>query len=400
MGYRSTSNMLQTTIPLYLKYELSTSDFVISLIVTILGISAMLSLIYTTLRQSDVRKRLLVSLGIVAIGLPGFLVAKDLVFFVILTSILYFGTGSILVLLVTAVVLVGSPKAQERNIILFTVVLSLSLVLSPIFQAGILTLLSGNLAYSMVSFAPLVGVSILLISSVEVQQHDQSSNDNVHQSKTKSRLIDFEFFKNRKFILGVLTNQIYTMPFIAITTYGGIFARERFAISYSSVEFLFSFFFVTSFLSRLLLLRLRSYRYTAVVSIIIFTITGLALVYLSSSLVYLSVGFVLLGYAHGVSYPVAQNYIAESSSRDRLAAANSASSLIGQIFNLASLPIIGALVQYSGAGLMYLIIILPVFILSLAYLILSNEELGLQSFGRFFGRKTFQLTHSSQCIED
>jgi Major Facilitator Superfamily len=302
MGYRSTSNMLQTTIPLYLKYELSTSDFVISLVVTILGLSAMVFLMYTTIRQSDVRKRLLVSLAIVAIGLPGFLIAKDLVFFVILTSILYFGTGSILVLLVTAVVLVGSPKAQERNIILFTVVLSLSLVLSPIFQAGILTLLSGNLAYSMVSFAPLVAVSILLISSVKVQQDDKNSNDNVQQSKTTSRLIDFGFFKNRKFILGVLTNQIYTMPFIAITTYGGIFARDRFAISYSNVEILFSFFFVTSFLSRLLLLRLRPYKHAAVVSVISFTIAGLALIYLSSSLPDLSVGFILLGYARARSF--------------------------------------------------------------------------------------------------
>jgi DHA1 family multidrug resistance protein-like MFS transporter len=357
MCFRATSNMLQTTVPLYLRYELQSSEFVVSLVVAIAGIFSIMSLLYTTLTSVNVFKVLLASLWMIAIALPVFLIDTNLISFGITTLFLYFWTGSVPPLLLTAVMFISSVRTQQRNIILLTAGLSLSLVTGPIVQAAVLQIFQSNLSYSIAFFSIPLILSAAMLSLTHVDTRTAAK-----------RAFSFSLMKNRTYLRGIVTNEIYSVPFVALLTFGGILARNDFNVDYGGVEFLFAIFFSASLVARLQLLRFSSQKHMFVYAIIALTAAGIVLLYFSTIIVELGIAFVFLGYSHGLSYPVSASYIAESLPKEKLASGNSLAALISQLVSFGSLPLLGVIVGVQGLKFMFATLLLPVALLSIGYL--------------------------------
>ncbi len=374
MAYRATSIMLQTTIPLFAKYVLHSSDFLVSLIVAMSSIFPILSLGYITVKGISVSNGLLLSLVGISAALPVYLFISNPLMLAVVSSFVYFWTAPASVLLLASVILTSPGEKRERNVILFTAALSASLVLSPAFQGFVLSLSSDNLALSMALFAPILVVSLVFFSLI---RHDA-------ELTIRSRF-DLGFLRNRNYVLGVLSNEIFSVPFALLLTFGGIFSKNELGASYVTIETLFALFFVTSFIVRIFLSRIRASKYYLVITVSATTIVGLALIYDSSSLGELALSFALLGYAHGLYFPTSSNYIADAASRQKFTTANSVSTVIDQIVTSASLPIMGAIVGTFGLRSVFLYVEAPVLVLSLVFLKLGRrrDSSNLDSIGKF-----------------
>jgi DHA1 family multidrug resistance protein-like MFS transporter len=295
----------------------------------------------------------LLSLGAVCCALPLYLLVNNSFLLAILSSFLYFWIGPAGVFLLSAVVLISSGQKRERNVILFTVALSASLILSPILQAGILKASENDLAISMAVFSPLIGVPLIFFARLR-QDADLSMKSN----------FDLSFLRNRSYALGVLSNEIFSIPFTLLLTFGGIFSKNELGVSYSIIESMFTLFFSISLMSRLFLTRIKIPKHYLIFSVTVATGIGLFSVYRSSSLLELAFSFILLGYSHGVYYPTASNYIADATLRQKFAGANSLSTIIDQVVTSASLPIMGAISGFFGLRLVFLVFEIPVLTLS------------------------------------
>ena len=132
----------------------------------------------------------------------------------------------------------------------------------------------------------------------------------------------FEFLKSKAYWLGFFANLTYSLPFVTITTYGGLLAVETARATFAQVEWLFFVFFFASFVTRINLTDLQSKRFALIVISVILTILGLTLIYLSHNLLTLIVAFGILGVPHGTTYPVTASYVADTSSTYNLPSAN------------------------------------------------------------------------------
>jgi hypothetical protein len=270
-----------------------------------------------------------------------------------------FWIGTLLPLLLTTVVLISSPEVCDRNLTIFSAVLSLSLVLSPIYQGLLLTATNGNLAISMFLFAPLTGGATILFALL------MRSEKTLKTAREKFQLI---FTQNPMYWIGILAYESFNFPFIAILTFGGIFARRNFGASYSMIEALFTAFFLTSLIVRLLLVRVSTLNDAVMLASFLVMAVALPLVALSSNLWEFALSLVLFGYSHAAAYPVAWRYIARAVSNQALIAAYTVASLIDASVYMIGTPLLGLAAQYYGLSGMFLIIEVPVFAIGIAYI--------------------------------
>ncbi|MHB2036320.1 MAG: MFS transporter, partial [Nitrososphaerales archaeon] len=85
------------------------------------------------------------------------------------------------------------------------------------------------------------------------------------------------------------------------------------------------------------------------------------------------IGLVLLGYSHGVTYPIASTIISTSVQREKLLQANSIYSLIDSVDYLIAAPILGALSDLITVRSTILFTELPVFVTLLGFLAMSRN---------------------------
>ena len=359
--FRATSNMLQTSIPLYAKYVLHASAFTVSLIAMLVNIAAFFSLLFFGFRSVAIGKAIFLSLIMVCVFPLLYLVTYDEFTFTFISSIVAFWIGSLLPLLLATIAVTSGPQKRERELTIFAATLSLGLVLGPIYQGTLLSMTADNLVYSMLLFVPLVAVAAVFFSLVRLDENLKIAGN-----------FDLGFTKRASYWVGILALESFNMPFIAVVTFGGIFARSNFGASYADIEFLFTGFFLTSFLVRLLLIRLTLSRYAVMMGSFVSTMLGLAIVYGSSTLGEVGLGFLLLGYSHGASYPIATNQIANSAPKEKLVAAFTVSSLIDNIVYSLGTPIVGIIAQYLGLNAVFIWVEMPVAAIAVAYLLLSK----------------------------
>ena len=359
-AYRATSNMLQTSVPLY-AYSLNSSDFVVSLIVSISSLTSLISLLYFGLRKVNLGKGIQICLVMTAVSMPLFLLTNNQILLGSVYGFVSFWTGALAMLLLTSAALVGDYKSSSNNIAIFTSMLSLSLALGPLIQSGILAATGDNLVYSIVLFGPLVGLAAFFSSSLKFEN-----------SKARGKF-EIGFAPTRSFWAGVMVNESMTFPFLLVVTFGGIFAENHFQISYGQIEELFGAFFLVSFFARFFLVRkMIVSRRVLIWSSFLAMFVSLVTMFVSTNMPEFLIGLVLLGYSHGVVYPTASTMVSTSVQREKLLQANSIYSLIDSVDYLIAAPILGVLSDIITVRSTMLFTELPVLVTLVGFLVMSR----------------------------
>lgn len=356
--YRASSNMLQTSVPLYAKYVLGQSDFTVSVIVALAELASIISLLYLAYSEIGVGRSILVSLALTSLTIPLFLVTESVVTLTLVNMFVNFWISTLMPLLLTSVVLISSPELYDRNLTIFSAALSLSLVLSPIYQGVLLTATNDNLVLSMFLFAPLMGAATVLFFLL------MRSEASLKTAREKFRLT---FAKSPMYWIGILAYESFNFPFIAILTFGGIFARRNFGTSYTTIEALFTMFFLTSLIVRLLLVRASTLNEPVLLASFVMMAVALPLIAFSTTLWEFALSFILFGYSHAASYPVATRYIARAVSHEVLIAAYTVTSLIDTFVYMVAAPLLGLAALYNGLSGMFIMIEIPVFAIGISY---------------------------------
>ena len=352
MVNRSTSNMIQTSAPLFSKYLLRTSDFQISLMIMMANLAAIASLTYFSRNKVQPMKLIFYGTVIIASSLPFFILVNSIFALTVVYALISFWTAALPPLLLTAVILISTKEELLKNIGIFSASLSLSLIIGPTLQAIILTLTGNNLLLSILVFFPLTMFSAILSYLIKDKQIE-----------AKLSRLDFGLLKNRSYWLGVLSSISFSVPFLAIVSFGGIVFKETFGATYSQIEVIFLIFFLSSLTVRLSYGRIRPPKFRIAISSFILAAFGLLLLFFSKSILDLGLSVILLGCSHGVGLPLSAIYIVESVDKSSLSNANSFASLVSNLIRFLFAPLLGIVAELYGAIVVFAISILPVLVI-------------------------------------
>lgn len=292
---RASNNMLATTIPLLVKYNLGFNEILIGLISAVFSLSTffMSGFINANLKSKERRILFIFSSVVYAIFFPFFSMANYVSIW-ILSIAEGFVLGALMPNIITSSSLYDDKNVRERIVSIYTLTLSLSLIIGPAVESAILTRFTLRQSFIFFSiFGLSAAVTSFFIKFPEKESEKISSNRQA------------PIFKNAGFRASVINNLIYNVPFAMITVFGGIYAKESFHVSYSVVTILFSLFFSTSFLSRLIftIKPPNNLPFQMIMSAIL-TAIGLFVLVLSNNIFVYAISFLILGIPHGLTYPL------------------------------------------------------------------------------------------------
>lgn len=345
---RASNNMLATTIPLLVKYSLGFNEVLIGLISAIFSLSTffMSGFINAKLNSKERRRLFIASSIAYAVLFPFFSIVNYLSVWM-LSIASGFVLGALMPNIITSSTLYPEQKTRERIVSIYTLTLSLSLIIGPAIESFILTKFTLRQSFIFFAiFAFLAAVVSFFIKFPEKEKKQMSSKPSV------------PIFKNPGFRASVINNLIYNVPFAMITVFGGIYAIKSFHASYAVVTILFSLFFSTSFISRLVftLRPPKDLPFQMIMSAIL-TAIGLLVLVLSNNIILYSISFLILGVPHGLTYPLSLVALTRSFPEEQRNMANS------YFFSVLTaigtfIPILfGAVIELIGIKLTFAVII-------------------------------------------
>jgi Major Facilitator Superfamily. len=270
-------------------------------------------------------------------------------------------TGATSPLIISSAGTVEDPKERERAIAFYSLALSTSLAVAPFISSGFLVLTKENLKISLAMFSALVLISMVSAFFMRLS------------GRNEAKINGSGIIKRPYFWKAVASNAIYTFPFVAMTYYGAILARQAFKLSYSVSVAMYSVFFITSFLTRfyLTLRPVRSIdRSVALGSLL--TVLGLLLVRTHLNLMLFLVGYAILGFPHGLFWPVSLIILRRSYGDEEIYAANSYYISINNLIWLLTPFISGIIASFVGISLTFIVVIAPTAAIYLIYMYLAK----------------------------
>jgi len=332
---RASNNVLQTTVPLFAKYDLSYTQFEVGLLIATMSAFALAATLVNSRVGAGKRKRLFVIFSVVyAFSLFAF-TFSNAILVLLAVSLAGAGYGFLFPNIMTSAGLFSDQKLRERVIAVYTLALAVSLIAGPALQS--LVLAHFTLRLSFLFFTPL-GIIVALLSPLTKFPEEPA--------RAKGTI---SVWSRPGFRIGIYTFLVYSMPTAALLTFGGIFAKEAFNAPYWLITLIFAVFFTASFLTRILLSlrpigRLISY----VIFLMSASLLGLVLVFLSNNLLVYVAAFSLLGIPHGLGMPLAMFSISRSFPESERNRANSYFTSTMMIMQIA-MPVIGGLaLRYIG----------------------------------------------------
>ncbi len=332
---RASNNVLQTTVPLLSKYDLSYSQFDVGLLIATMSLFALVTTIVNS-RVSARRRRYLFILfsAVYAIDLFTFAFSNG-ISIIVDVSLAGASYGFLFPNIMTSAGLFADQKLRERVIAVYTLALAVSLIAGPALES--LVLAHFTLRQSFLFFAPLGAVVAALSPLTKFPEEREKA------SKSTS------VWSKPGFRIGIYTFLVYSMPTAALLTFGGIFARDEFNAPYWVITLIFAAFFTTSFITRSLLSarpigKLLPY----VIFLMSVSLGGLVLVFLSNNLLVYAAAFSALGIPHGLGMPLAMFSISRSFPEAERNKANSYFTSTMMLMQIAT-PIIGGVaLRYVG----------------------------------------------------
>ncbi len=357
---RASNNMAMTTVPLLASYFLGYNKTEIGALSALMGLGTFLtsSLINARLKPRERRRAFMISSMGYAIILPLFYMATPLSLWA-LSAAAGVVMGNIMPNIITSAGLLQDRRARERLLSIYTLSLSVSLVVGPAIEAAILQHFS--VRSSFLFFAPF-GVSVAALSPLIRFPEGEERRGGA------AAVISNPGFKTATY--NILA---YNIPFATLTAFGGIYAVSQFNASYSEATGLFSLFFITSLLARLYLsVRPIGEVWTHMAISISMTVLGLLLMTAARSLIELAIALLVLGFPHGLTYPLSLISISRTFKPEVRNAANSQFFAMMSLVGIVTPMLTGALADLIG--LRYVFGLLIIFVSTLVPLIRRNAK--------------------------
>ncbi|QRF75536.1 Major Facilitator Superfamily protein [Thermoplasmatales archaeon] len=356
---RSSNNMFSTTVPLLAMYNFHFTDLMVGLLSAV-GAGAtfiMSAMINSRLHSGPRRLLFLVSSFTYMVIYPLFYFSNYILIWP-LVIIAGFVLGSLMPNIITSASLLDNKTQRERLLSIYTLTLSLSLIAGPTIESEIL--LKFSLIQSFLFFTALPVVAF--ISSFYIQ---------FPEDKSAEKIPYYTIFKAHGFKAATLNILTYNIPFALILTFGGIYAKDQFGVSYSVITLIFSLFFTSSFLSRLLLtIYVPTKIFRLMTLSVIVTTIGLIALSFSPNIYLFAVSFLILGLPHGFTYPLSIISISRGFEQTMRSVANSYFFSLMMIVG-ALMPVISGFIVGSVGFRIGFVSIVPVVVI--LYILLRKE---------------------------
>jgi len=288
---RASNNMMMTSVPLLARYDFNFTQEEVGIIAALSSFSTFLTtaLLNTRLSSGSRRVAFIASNVVYVFVFVGFFESSYITVW-ILAAIAGAVLGLMMPNVVTAAGLFKEAAVRERVLSLYTVALSLSLVAGPAVESDLLNYYPLRTVFLL--FVAFAAVSAILSPMIRFPQ----------ENRTRIRTNVFGNFGFRSALLNIMA---YNIPFSLLVAFAGIYEKDTFGISLSTVTLLFSFFFMASFGSRLFLSAKppRNLRLQMVISMIL-SIAGILMMVLSVNLYMFIAALLILGVPHGLTYPL------------------------------------------------------------------------------------------------
>ena len=355
IAVRASNNMLMTTIPLITKYLFGFNEGEVGIISALTSLATFIGsgLINSRLRGGTRELAFRSAAIIYAILLPFFYLASPITVW-ILAGIAGIVLGLIMPNIITYAGLLKDRKQRERVLSIYTLALSISLVLGPAIETWILEYFSLRMVF--LFFAPFSILTGIMSFFVEFPKEDNKN-------------VKVKVFSNPGFITAVINILTYNIVFSILLAFGGIFAKSTFNVPYSTVTAIFSAFFTTSLIARLYLSIRPAEKLWHFMSLSI-GITTLGLIFISifpPTLLLFVAALLLLGIPHGLTYPLSVISISRTFRLEERNAANSTFFAIMMLIGIITPSIAGFVIQRIGFRLT-LTFIIPIILALLAVL--------------------------------
>ncbi len=361
---RSSNNMYVTSVPLLARYYFFFSNVEIGLLASAASLTTFIMSTFINAKvESRARRKIFIISSIVyAVVFPFFYISTPLTIWLIL-PVASFTLGSIMPNIITSASLFKDRKQRERILSIYTLTLSLSLIMGPYIESELLHYVSLPESFLIFSILPAIG----MIDSFFIKFPDEMG--------VRRRGFDITVLKDRGFQSSLLNILAYNIPFAFLTTYGGLFGISDFKISLSTVNLTFSLFFLTSFISRLVFsVRVPERLPRLMFSAVILSAIGLLVLGTAKNYDYFVLAFLILGIPHGLTYPLSVMSITRSFPENRRNMANSYFFSIMMAIGTIMPFISGEVIKIIGYRNAFLVVIPVIFvILATLYFVLKAK---------------------------
>ncbi len=335
---RANTMMVQSINPLFVKYILHTNLVYVGIATAVYAASTLSVRYIISIRVKPIHitKFIIVGMILFSMTMLGYFFSDSLIEFLLFVVISGFATAIIMPFLLSLVNFVSDKKDIEKNLTIYSLMLSLALVIGPILGTLLLAVLNIRYIYLLLFVFAAAGVFFAIkinktaknkikekISN-ELNQQYNAAHTNI--KKKKDKLI-FRLFKNKKFLEVIFYNTVFSICFASIVAFGGVYARNNFNAPYFLITLLFAIFFISSLLTRIALLfltkkgKIKQKMNIMNISILLSSLSFAAM-FLSNNIIFYALALVLLGIPHALIFPIGTMRISEVVEVKQIVAAN------------------------------------------------------------------------------
>lgn len=346
VSMRSSNNMIVTTLPILSKYELGFSNLMVGSLSAAIYISTLFatSILNIKLNSQSRRKAFLASSAVIVVSMFSFYFSNTWTIW-FSSAAMGLSFGLVFPNIITSATLHNDRNVQERLLSIYSVSLSLSLIIGPSIE----TYLLGFLGYRLIFLAFLPLAILGMATSWFIKFPDLQ-----RETGGKAAL------SNDGFLASILTITIYNAPFAAITSFLAIFAIDQFSVSRSVAYSVFIYFFAVSFLTRTYLaVRPLKYLKMPIILSTAITVGGLMAIPFIHYFALFIIIMGALGIPHGSIFPMSTIMAARGTSREERNAVNSYFMAYNNLLFILVPVIFGFLTTAIGYGVSFLVISLP-----------------------------------------
>ena len=329
---RANTNMVQSINPLFVKYVLDKNLFYVGITTAVYAIStlAVRYLISIRIKPQAISKFVILGLLLFSVSILGYFFSTNYYEFLLFVIISGFATAIIMPFLLSLVHLVSDKTVIEKNLTIYSLMLSLALVFGPLLGSAILSVLQIRYIYIMLCIfavsAFFFAVKIHIKAKSAIKQKMESADNSGNTADIVKSSV-FALFKNRGFLEVIFYNTTFSIGFASIVALGGVFAKDNFHTEYFEITLLFSLFFISSLITRLVLLYFTKKgnikNKTKILNIsILISVVSFVLMILSKNIGFYAFSLIILGIPHALIFPIGTMRISEVVGMNDMVAAN------------------------------------------------------------------------------
>ncbi len=338
---RANTNLIQSVNPLFVRYVLDKNLFYVGITTAVYAVSTLSVryLISIRIKPQAVSKFVIAGLLLFSAAILGYFFSTDYAEFLIFVVISGFATAIIMPFLLSLVHLVSDKAVIEKNLTIYSLMLSLALVFGPLLSSALLTVLPIRWIYIMLCLfgatAFFFAVKIHIKSKDAIKEKIGGSagggvknifgENGIDKSRNAGSISSL--FKNSGFLEVIFYNTTFSIAFASVVALGGVFARDNFHIKYFEITLLFSLFFISSLVTRLVLLYFTKRgiinNKTKILNIsILISALSFVLMVFSKNIGFYAFSLIIFGIPHALIFPIGTMRISETVEMKDMVAAN------------------------------------------------------------------------------